>query len=101
MAVQEIERAVGHDVGLEALDLSPLAVVNELRVAVGTAAAGHRGPVGEARLRGVVLAHVPLAAHAQRVAGVGQDFGVGAEAVQPAVAGRAVAVCGMSQSCTW
>ena len=92
--VEEVEREVGLDVGFEAFDFAAGAVDDELGVAVGPTASGNGGPIAEARLRDLVVAHVPLAAHAEGVAVGGEDLGVRAKTLEPGGAGWAGGVLG-------
>ncbi len=91
---KELQRVIGQQVSFEAMGRSGHAVDHEGRVLIGSAAARDGRPVVEAGLGLVVIAHVPLAAHAQRVAIAGEDLRVWREAGVPVARGRSVAIFG-------
>ncbi|MBK7930684.1 MAG: hypothetical protein IPJ98_25390 [Bryobacterales bacterium] len=94
LLIEEFEGEVADGVGFVFVGFDRRAVFEELGVAVRPAAAGNGGPIGEALLGAFVIAHVPLAGHAEGVSGVGEHFGIGEVAVEPAACFQAEAVLG-------
>src|SRR5262249_39930229 len=86
--LEEFERAIGHQVCLEASELMASAVADELRIAIRASTARNGMPIRKSSLRAVVIPHVPFSAHTELITVAGQDFGVGGMAVQKTDRGR-------------
>src|SRR5262245_4275445 len=67
LLIEKLQREVAHAICFEAFGLNTLAVLHEFNVFERPAAAWHGRPVSEAALRLIVVPHVPLTAHTERI----------------------------------
>src|SRR5262249_27998325 len=66
--VEKLESTIGYEICFITVEFALLAVGDEFRIAIRASTARHGMPPGEPALCLFVVAHMPFAAHAQRVA---------------------------------